>query len=373
MTAVTPIRMPKWGLSMLEGTIVDWHKREGDTIAVGDELVDIETSKITNVCESPGAGVLRKIVAKDGETLVVGALIGVLAEAATDEGEITAFIEAFQANFIPDSGGEDDGSGLQLSTVDAGGRTLRVGRMGGGENTPVVLVHGYAGDLNNWLFNVEALAAKAPVIAIDLPGHGGSSKDVGDGSLQTLADAVWTALKALGVGEAHLVGHSLGAAVAARMAADRPASVASLTLIAPAYLPGTKASAEFLNGVIEASRARDLKRVLELLVADPSLIGKDMIEDMLKFKRLDGAEEALGVLRERMLSGEDEKALQADLAKTPPALVIASKTDRIVGAPDEAALPSGYKVIWVENAGHMPHLEQALNVNTLLVDAISRR
>jgi pyruvate dehydrogenase E2 component (dihydrolipoamide acetyltransferase) len=350
MTAVTPIRMPKWGLSMLEGTIVDWHKREGDQIAVGEELVDIETSKITNVCESPGAGVLRRIVAKDGETLVVGALIGVLAEPATDEAEIAAFIEAFQANFTPENDDEDDGSGLQLSTVDTGGLTLRVGRMGGGETPPVVLIHGYSGDLNNWLFNVEALSAKAPVIAIDLPGHGGSSKDVGDGSLQTLADAVWAALKALDVSEAHLVGHSLGAAVAARMAADQPASATSLTLIAPAYLPGTQASDDFLNGVID----------------------KDMIEDMLKFKRLDGAEEALGVLRGRMLSGADEKALQADLAKTPPALVIASKTDRIVGAPEEAALPSGYKVVWIENAGHMPHLEQAATVNALLVEAISR-
>ena len=373
MSDINPIRMPKWGLSMLEGTIVDWHKREGDVIAVGDELVDIETSKITNVCESPGAGVLRKIVAKPGEALPVGALIGVLAEAATDEAEITAFIEAFQANFTPDSEDEGGGSGLQLSTVEAGGRTLRVGRLGGGETTPVVLIHGYSGDLNNWLFNVEALSEKAPVIAIDLPGHGGSSKDVGDGSLQTLADAVWAALKALGVGEAHLVGHSLGAATAARMAADRPGGVASLTLIAPAYLPGTKASDNFLNGVIEASRARDLKPVLELLVADPALIGKDMIEDMLKFKRLDGAEEALGALRERMLDGADEKALQGDLSKTPPALVIASKTDRIVGAPDEAALPPGYKVVWIENAGHMPHLEQAAAVNALLVEAISRR
>jgi pyruvate dehydrogenase E2 component (dihydrolipoamide acetyltransferase) len=372
MTAVTPIRMPKWGLSMQEGTIVDWHKQEGDQIAVGDELVDIETSKITNVCESPGAGVLRRIIARDGETLAVGALIGVLAEAAVDDAEIAAFIDAFQANFTPATESDEDGSGLQISTVDVGGRTIRVGRLGQGAHTPVVLIHGYAGDLNNWLFNVPALAALGPVILIDLPGHGGSSKAVGDGSLKSLADAVSGALEALEVEAAHLVGHSLGAAVVARMAADRPARAASLTLIAPAYMPGTRVSDAFLNGVIEAGRARDLRPVLEQLVADPALISKDMVEDMLKFKRLDGAEEALGLIRGRMLAGEDEASLQADLARTPAALVIASRADQIVGAPEEAALPSGYKVVWIDNAGHMPHLEQAQAVNALILEAISR-
>ena len=49
MTDVTPIKMPKWGLSMQEGAIVDWWKREGDSVADGEDLVDIETSKISNL------------------------------------------------------------------------------------------------------------------------------------------------------------------------------------------------------------------------------------------------------------------------------------------------------------------------------------
>src|SRR5260221_7218173 len=98
MSAVTAVRMPKWGLSMQEGAIVDWWKAEGDAIAEGDDLVDIETSKITNVCESPAAGVLRRIVAQPGETLPVGALIGVLAEPATADAEIDAFIADFHAH-----------------------------------------------------------------------------------------------------------------------------------------------------------------------------------------------------------------------------------------------------------------------------------
>ena len=370
MSDVTPVRMPKWGLSMQEGAIVEWLKAQGDTIAEGDDLVDIETSKITNVCESPGAGVLRRIVAKPGETLPVGALIGVLGSPAVSEADIDSFIADFQASFTPEEAAEEGATGMATTLVQAGERSLRIARLGAAEGPPVVLIHGYSGDLNNWLFNIEALAARNPVIALDLPGHGGSTKDVADGSLKTLADSVGAMLDGLEVRQAHLVGHSLGAAVAARLAADRPGLALSLTLIAPAGLSASPVSEAFLTGIIEAQRARDLRPVLERLLADPAAVTKDMIDDILKFKRLDGVEEALTALRDRMVQGDDAAALRADLAKIPSALVIASRDDQIVGPPDEAALPSHFTVAWIEGAGHMPHLEQAAEVNALLAKQI---
>jgi pyruvate dehydrogenase E2 component (dihydrolipoamide acetyltransferase) len=369
MTVVTPIRMPKWGLSMQEGAIVDWWKSEGAVVTEGEDLVDIETSKITNVCESPAAGVLRRIVAQPGETLPVGALLGVLAEADVSEDDVSAFITEFQASFTP---AEVDGDGPQafsLSTVDAAGQSIRIGRAGPEAGVPVVLIHGYSGDLNNWLFNIEAIAAQSPVIALDLPGHGGSSKDVGDGSLKALSAAVAAALATLDVSSAHLVGHSLGAAVAARLAIDHPGLARSLTLIAPAGLSSSGVSNEFLTGVIEAQRAKDLKPLMEMLLADPAMVTKDMIEDVLKFKRLDGVEEALSAIRDHLVAGGDAAGLRADLASIPAALVIASKADRIVGAPDATSLPPGFKVVWIEGAGHMPHLEKAAEVNALLTEA----
>lgn len=48
---------------------------------------------------------------------------------------------------------------------------------------PLVLVHGFGGDLNNWMFNHEALAAGRRVIALDLPGHGESTKQLVRGDL----------------------------------------------------------------------------------------------------------------------------------------------------------------------------------------------
>ena len=47
------------------------------------------------------------------------------------------------------------------------------------------------------------------------------------------------------------------------------------------------------------------------------------------------------------------------------------REDRIVGAPDEAALPAGFKVAWIAGAGHMPHLEKSAEVNALLAGQVS--
>jgi pyruvate/2-oxoglutarate dehydrogenase complex dihydrolipoamide acyltransferase (E2) component len=95
---ITAITMPKLGMTMTEGKVVDWQVKAGDTVKNGDELVGIETEKITNACEAPASGVFRRRVAQDGTTLPVGALIGVIAQADTPEADIDAFI----ASFIPE-------------------------------------------------------------------------------------------------------------------------------------------------------------------------------------------------------------------------------------------------------------------------------
>jgi pimeloyl-ACP methyl ester carboxylesterase len=86
----------------------------------------------------------------------------------------------------------------------------------------VVLVDGFGGDKNSWLFVQQPLAEERTVHALDLPGHGASGKDVGDGSLATLTDKVVGFLDALGVERAHLVGHSLGGAVVVAVAKAAP-------------------------------------------------------------------------------------------------------------------------------------------------------
>lgn len=92
MSEIKTLEIPKWGLSMEEGTIAQWLIKEGDSFNKGDEICEIETTKIVNVLEAPFAGTLRKILAKDGDTLPVGGLIAVCADSEISDAEIETFI-----------------------------------------------------------------------------------------------------------------------------------------------------------------------------------------------------------------------------------------------------------------------------------------
>lgn len=89
---VYEITMPKWGLTMEEGTLVRWMVEVGATVAPGDELAEVETDKIVNVLENTQAGILRLTVAEEGDVLPVGALLGIIAEEGVSDADIDAFI-----------------------------------------------------------------------------------------------------------------------------------------------------------------------------------------------------------------------------------------------------------------------------------------
>ncbi|MDP3388310.1 MAG: biotin/lipoyl-containing protein, partial [Eubacteriales bacterium] len=83
--------MPKLGLTMTEGTIMEWFKKEGDEVKKGEKLFAVETSKLTNEVESPASGVLRKIIHQDGKLQVLEP-VAILAGADEDISDLLAKI-----------------------------------------------------------------------------------------------------------------------------------------------------------------------------------------------------------------------------------------------------------------------------------------
>ncbi len=173
---------------------------------------------------------------------------------------------------------------------------------------------------------------------------------------------------AVGADKAHLVGHSLGGGVCLDIAINHPEKVASLTMLAPAGL-GPEISMEYIDGFIAANRAKKLKPVLEMLVARPELVTREMVEDVLKFKRMDGVTDALNrIATAAFAGGQQTLDLAPRLGELKvPAQIVWGRQDRILPSRHAEAAPSGIKVTVLDDAGHLVHMEKAAEVNELIL------
>jgi pyruvate dehydrogenase E2 component (dihydrolipoyllysine-residue acetyltransferase) len=353
------VTMPKWGLSMEAGKVTDWLVAVGDEIDEGTEICEIDTDKIAGELESTWTGVVRALVVDVNESVPVGGTIAVVAPAEVPQSEIDAVVA--EAREQLESGAIEVDSGPKVLTVEVDGRRLSYAVLGEGDNDPVVFVHGYGGDKNSWLFVQEPIAADRVTYALDLPGHGASSKDVGDGTVATLARVLIGFLDALGIGRAHLVGHSMGAAVATAAAVDPAAEgrVASLTLISPVGF-GPEINAGYLRGFAEAESRRELKPHLLDLFADPGLVNRQLIDDLLKYKRLDGVDQALRTLVAGLVEGDKSAVdVTADAARFGgPVVAVWGREDKIVPASNADGVGGSATVHVVDGAGHMAHMEK---------------
>jgi pyruvate dehydrogenase E2 component (dihydrolipoamide acetyltransferase) len=72
------IYLPKWGMTMIEALVVNWLKSIGDELEEGEDLVVVETDKVTNTISAPISGKLTEILVNEGEYAEVGAKLGII-------------------------------------------------------------------------------------------------------------------------------------------------------------------------------------------------------------------------------------------------------------------------------------------------------
>jgi pimeloyl-ACP methyl ester carboxylesterase len=273
-------------------------------------------------------------------------------------------------------GGELDGLSLHYLVEGGGGQ-------------PVILVHGLGGFAEYWRETIPALAVRSTVYALDLPGFGRSAKPRVPYGPIYLAGALRAFMESLGIGQASIVGHSLGGAVAVTFALMHPLRIDRLALLG-AVVPGFTYRLSWLPrlalvpGLGEALAAcrspRAVKACLARCFYAPSRAELDFLVDSFSAERMNAAARAAVLACARGLRTEcverraDYQRALATLEM--PVLMIHGRQDRVVPATHCAEVTSGLPratVRWIDRCGHFPHLEHPSLVNGWLDEFLAGR
>ena len=268
--------------------------------------------------------------------------------------------------------------------VRAGGLDWHVQRTGSG--AMMLLIHGTGASTHSWNTLLPLMAEDHEVIALDLPGHGfTTSRPSGFVSLPWMARVVGDLIAELGISPAYVVGHSAGAAVAARMILDGRIAPEGMISLSGALLPfpgvaqhlfPAIAKLLFLNPFVPRIMTwhaqSDAKAVTRLIDGTGSKINaRQMALYARLFRSRSHVEAALG-----MMANWDLGALEADLPNLAlPVTLVAPEGDTFI-APDVAEraariLPDA-QVVRVPALGHLAHEEDAGIIARIITAAIVR-
>ncbi len=238
---------------------------------------------------------------------------------------------------------------------------LEMGRVDG---PCVVFIHGFGADLLTWQLCLVPLAAQYRLIALDLPGHGRSSPDVGSATLEFMTGWLDETFTALNISEAHIVGHSMGAKIALGFVLSHPHRVASLSLISPAGLGG-----EFHHETLDIYLNAQTEEACETLArhllgpAGQNLVPaltKALFEAAREPQRAKALVDLLGNAKTYGLAlspeGFDWRHVRC------PVQILWGDHDRLIPLPDAHRLPKSAPFHLISGAGHLPHMESSAAV-----------
>ena len=247
----------------------------------------------------------------------------------------------------------------------ASGSAIGYTEQGGGNRTPLVLLHGVGSDKSVWHPQLDHFAGERRTIAFDYPGYGESDAAADGTSRDDYAAAILGAMDALGIIQAHLCGLSLGGVVALALNHLAPERCASLVL-ADSFASHPDGQAIY-DRSIAASEAASMRILAEARVdvliaqpADPAVRG-EVIETM---ARIDPAAYRIGA-EAVWLAVQEERAHEVRV----PTLILCGTLDRITPpalSQSLAGLIPGARYEPIECAGHLSNLEQPEAFNIVL-------
>lgn len=270
--------------------------------------------------------------------------------------------------------------------IDVGSTNIRYWQEGD-RGSAVLLAHGIGRYMEDWLPGFWSLTDHHQVYALDLPGHGLSSRDQ-DISYQidNLADMVSSFMQKLGIERAHLCGHSLGGAVVTWLTIARPEIVDKLVLISSGGYGRQVtsilriSSLPLIGEMLTRPSRSGISGMVKLLVHDPDVMTPELQELEYKMASQQGAQQAfLKTLRANVnILGQKKKIVEHIASGIPsvdkPVLIIWGENDQITPVTHAKAASLGFQDAQVqtfEECGHFPMLEHTQRFNKLLLDFLS--
>jgi pimeloyl-ACP methyl ester carboxylesterase len=257
----------------------------------------------------------------------------------------------------------------------------------GEQGSAVVLVHGLGGFIENWAYNINALAERHRVYAMDLMGFGRSDKTPLIRDINVLVKFINDFMETMRIEKASLVGNSLGGGLVLQFALDYPAKVEKLVLVDNAGI-GRDVISDFkvcsipvLGELLTRPSLKGTARLWKEIVCDPVIITPELVNLTYGIISQPGAKKALlAELRSGInLGGQRANLVNSVLnrlsALTAPTLVVWGKKDRIIPvAHAQIAVNKvpGARLEIFERCGHMPQLEQPEKFNKLVLDFLSK-
>ena len=236
-----------------------------------------------------------------------------------------------------------------------------------GTGTPLVLIHGFAADSTGWFALERALPADLPLIRIDLPSHGRSPLRRLSGFADLAKALVQCFDRVTQGGPVHLLGHSLGGALALAIADIRPRQIRTLSLLAPAGL-GPEIDGAALNGIARATTADSLAPWLKRLTARPDGISHDFAKAAM-LARIDPDLRAAQQELAQVLFPDGVQAFDLTAALdriSAPTLMLWGRDDRILPWKQALAAPGEVGLHLLRGVGHVPHIEDPDSVAALI-------
>lgn len=254
----------------------------------------------------------------------------------------------------------------------------------GSQGSQVILVHGIGGYIESWLLNFEALTTQHQVYAVDLLGHGRTEKPLDVSyTIASLTQFVKDFMAALGIEQAHVVGHSLGGAIGTRLALTFPTVVDKLLLVNSAGLGKEAAimlriaSVPFLGEMLTRPSRSGSASSGKMLVYNPAIMTDELVELNYQMAALPGAQQSfLKTLRANgNLLGQNKSMYSPNVRGLPSIThavqVIWGRQDRILPVMHAEIAAKGLpnvRVSVLDNCGHLPMLEHSQAFNELLLE-----